>query len=223
MRNSPSNVNPRCCVQKVGEVFTHDSLLKFKPIVDIDEVSPSEEEDAAQQALHNTSLNQDKWNDMTDVLSTYRARNRSTKPPNEQRLLDAAKLQLQDVSDNGNSNDQDEEEEEEEEEEENTPRIRAPRNSKSDGTISPQTAKYYSDCWKEAIERAKERFRRFIILHNLFPDRDNHLQDAATILSKIVADEKSTGKPFNASTYFLPFIRDFILLYIYLYRLYANP
>jgi hypothetical protein len=53
---------------------------------------------------------------------------------------------------------------------------------------------YYPSCWRESIDRAKEKFRHFTMLYNLFPGRDNHLQDAARILSKIVAEEKSDGK-----------------------------
>jgi hypothetical protein len=35
------------------------------------------------------------------------------------------------------------------------------------------------------------------MLYNLFPSRDAHLQDAARILSKVIADERSDEKVFN--------------------------
>jgi len=52
--------------------------------------------------------------------------------------------------------------------------------------------KYYSSSgvWATAITKAKEVFRRFTMLSNLFPLRDSHLQDAAGILSKVIADLK---------------------------------
>lgn len=61
---------------------------------------------------------------------------------------------------------------------------------KSDG--NPKVLKYYSSAgaWVTAISKAKEVFRRFTMLYNLFPLRDSHLQDAARVLSKVVADLK---------------------------------
>lgn len=72
----------------------------------------------------------------------------------------------------------------------------------------PKTAGYYPECWREAIDRAKEQFRRFVMLYNLFPSRDAHLQDAARILSKVIADERSEGKPFNPSRSLISIIYD---------------
>jgi len=41
------------------------------------------------------------------------------------------------------------------------------------------------------------------MLYNLFPGRDIHLQDAAVILSRIVAKEKSEGKKFHPGKFFI--------------------
>ena len=66
----------------------------------------------------------------------------------------------------------------------------------------PTTAKFYSGAWKAAINEAKMAFRRFTILHNLFPTRDSHLQDAAAILSKVISDMKRKGTRFTTGEYF---------------------
>jgi hypothetical protein len=136
--------------------------------------------------------------DLTDVLQDHRARNRANKPPDQEQLLAAANRQLQGVS-NENEEDDDEEDDDEEEHEEETAdgSIRAQRHSKSNGEAKPTTARYYPGAWRVAIIKAKTLFRRFVVLHNLFPLRDLHLQDAATILSKTIADLKSKATEDN--------------------------
>lgn len=129
----------------------------------------------------------------------HRTRNRANKPPSEQQLLDAARYQLWDAAradtDPKCDGPQEDAEDEEESVESYETRTRARRHKPKDP--DPKTAAYYPSCWRESIDRAKEKFRRFTMLYNLFPGRDNHLQDAARILSKIVAEEKSDGKRFH--------------------------
>ena len=48
----------------------------------------------------------------------------------------------------------------------------------------------------------------FVMLYNLFPSHDAHLQDAARILSKVIANERSKGKPFNPSKHLVSIIYD---------------
>ena len=84
---------------------------------------------------------------------------------------------------------------EDEDEDEGTPKMRVRRRKLEEA--DPKTARHYPECWREAIDRGKEQFRRFVMLYNLFPSRDAHLQDTARILSKVIADEKSDGKLFN--------------------------
>ena len=127
-----------------------------------------------------------------DILDDHRAQNRPNKPPSQQQLLNAAKRQLQgasntDVSDVDNNED----------EEEGTCQVHAHQHKPAE--VDPKTAGHYPKCWREAIDHAKELFRHFIMLYNLFPNRDTHLQDAARILSKVIANERSDGKPFNPS------------------------
>ena len=140
-----------------------------------------------------------------DVLNDYRERNRPNKPPSQQQLLNAAQRQLQgtgnrDISDLDSSADNNEDGEE------GTRRTHARRHKPEEA--NPKTAGHYPECWREAIDRAKEQFRRFVMLYNLFPSRDAHLQDAARILSKVIADERSEGKLFNPSRFLFPIIYD---------------
>jgi hypothetical protein len=113
---------------------------------------------------------------------------------------DAARRQLQ-HTDNTDLSDADNEDEEA-----GTHRTHARRHKPAEA--NPKTAGHYPECWREAIDRAKEQFRRFIMLYNLFPGRDAHLQDAARILSKVIADERSEGKPFNPSKHLVFIIND---------------
>jgi hypothetical protein len=175
-----------------GDIFiSNKSLPKFKFIADIIQVDgapPSEDDEAAQHALREEGVEPDS---ARDVLDDHRARNRPNKPPSQQQLLNAAKRQLQgtdnaDVSDVDNNED-----------EEGTRRTHTRRHKPAE--TDPKTAGHYPECWREAIDRAKEQFRRFVMLYNLFPSRDTHLQDAARILSKVIADERSEEKLFNPS------------------------
>ena len=50
---------------------------------------------------------------------------------------------------------------------------------------NPKTAGHYPECWREATDQAKEKFQCFVMLYNLFPNLDAHLQDAARILVKV--------------------------------------
>ncbi|KAF8804083.1 hypothetical protein BYT27DRAFT_7259532 [Phlegmacium glaucopus] len=150
---------------------------------DINENSPSEDEAAAGRALRreevifgNAGSNGDA-NDTRDVLNDHRARNRPNKPPNEQQLLNAAKHQLQGPN--------------------NSSTHMSDVEAEGDTGDEEEGTGYYPDCWREAIDRAKEKFRCFTMLYNLFPGHDDHLRDAAMILSKIVAEEKSEGKMFH--------------------------
>jgi hypothetical protein len=129
------------------------------------------------------------WDDARDILVDHRSRNRPNKPPSQQQLINAAKHQLRSTpSANGTDNN---------EEEEETRQTHSRRHKPEEP--NPKTAGHYPECWREAIDRSKEQFRRFLMLYNLFPSRDTHLQDAARILSKVIEDEKSKGKPFNPS------------------------
>lgn len=143
----------------------------------------------AQQALRppGNRGEMQQWEDLTDVLQQHRVQNRANNAPKERQLLDAAKQHLQVTSagsdnededrDNINNNDDDDDDNE-------------PSKTKFDR--NPKVLKYYSSSgvWVTAISKAKEVFRRFTMLYNLFPLRDSHLQDAARILSKAIADMK---------------------------------
>jgi hypothetical protein len=166
-------------------------LFNFKSLADIDEASPSEDEATAQRALRADR----ELGDERDVLDDHRMRNRANKPPNEEQLIEAAQLQLQgahahnaEIFENGDDGDDGDDEDDEEP-------LRSRRHKPTQP--DPRTAAYYSKCWKEAIHRAKEQFRRFVTVYNLFPSRDEDLQDATRLLAKIVADERSKGKVFS--------------------------
>ena len=100
--------------------------------------------------------------------------------------------------DSHTDNNEVEDEDEDENEDEADMRQKRGRRHKP-AEANPKTAGHYPECWREAIDRAKEQFRRFVMLYNLFPSRDAHLQDATRILSKVIADERSDGKLFNPS------------------------
>jgi hypothetical protein len=160
------------------------------------------------------------------VVNDHRARNRANKPPSQQRLLDAAKKQLGVSNGEGiigeHNEGDDEEDEDDDDDDEDTSRTRAVRHSKSDGTAKPTTARYYPGSWGMAINEAKTDFRRFTMLHNLFPLRDSHLADAAMILSKVITGMKSKDTMFDQSKflYLLSVILTFSPL---LYRLHPEP
>lgn len=147
------------------------------------------------------------WVDLNDVLQQHRVRNKANKPPKEQQLLDAARRQLEDTGADSDNDDEDKDKDKDGDDNEST--------TKSDG--NPKTLKYYSSSgvWVTAITKAKEVFRRFTMLHNLFPLRDSHLQDAAMILSKVIADlkEEDTTLIFDPSKFFYyNLFIDFIIL-----------
>ena len=146
---------------------------------------------------------------------------RANKPPSQEHLLDAARHQSQTYSDtgkdrearggeggeneNGGENEENEEDDAEDEaaEEGEGCRRRATRNSKSGGIISAKTAGYYPASWRAAIDRAKEHFRHYTFLKNLFPFRELDLVDAEEILSKIIADMKARKKIFDPSKFLI--------------------
>ncbi len=176
---------------------------------DIDENSLIEDEEPAHQALQDGNPESDK---ARDILDDHRKRNRANKPPNEQLLLNAAKRQLGGTHNTHSDVDDDVDDvsnvdgtgdtagEKEDDENENACRRRARR--KKPDEPDPKTAGYYPNCWREAIDRAKELFRRYTILYHLFPGRDEHLRNAAWLLSKVVADERSEGKLFDEGKFF---------------------
>jgi len=178
-----------------GSLASFSKFIYLSAILDIDEESPSEADEAAQQALHN----QAEWGDVTDLLQQHRARNRANKPPNEQRLLDAARQQL-----NGTCADSDKEEDDDNNDDDDNESPSPQTNL--DGNRDPKALKYYSSSgvWVTAITKAKGVFRRFTMLYNLFPLRDSHLQDAATILSKVIEDlkEEDTTLVFDRRKFF---------------------
>ena len=193
----------------------------FKFIADIDEASPSEDEEAAQRALHGAEggyvqpegsvfkfiVNKKtqlmfiadrsehvESGNARDILHDHRAKNRPNNAPDQQKLFNAARRQLRGTG-NADVSDFDSNPDNNEDEEEGTQRMRARRHKQDEA--GPRTAGHYPECWREAIDRAKEQFRRFIMLYNLFPSRDAHLQDATRILSKVIADERSNEKVFD--------------------------
>jgi hypothetical protein len=139
----------------------------------------------------------------TDVLQQHRVRNRANNPPKEQRLLDAARQQ---ISSTGTGSDM--EDENENDKNGDNEGDACGDDSESAGKLdgNPKVLKYYSSAgaWVTAIGKAKEMFRRFTMLYNLFPLRDSHLQDAARILSKAVADlkEEDPTLMFDQSRFF---------------------
>ena len=153
--------------------------------------------------------------DIIDVVADHQVRNRPNKPPNQQRLFKAAQQQLflfdtdldgdegEEPGDKPARVDQDEnnnENEDDDGDEEGPTRTRAVRHSKSTGIIKPTTANYYSHSWKAALVQAKYEFRRYIILHNLFPLRDLHLSDAASLLSQVITGMKAKEPTFFDSS-----------------------
>jgi len=190
-----------------GSLASFSKFIYLSAILDIDEESPSEADDAAQQALRISPDDQAEiqWGNVTDVLQQHRARNRANKPPNEQRLLDAARQQL-----NGTGTDSDKEDDDNGDDDSES------LSSKTNSDGNPKALKYYSSsgAWVTAITKAKEVFRRFTMLYNPFPLRDSHLQDAARILSKVIADlkEEDTTLIFDRRKFFHYIL--FIILYL---------
>jgi hypothetical protein len=187
MYSSPrqSNYHPRLSQSprlRAEGLITYINIFIYWPAtLDIDEEFPSETDEAAQRALRSITPETDlRWENVTDVLQEHRARNRVNKPPKDQVLLDAVERQVagtvsDEEHDDGRDNGDDED-----------------GHPKTNSNADPKALKFYSSSgtWVTAITKAKEVFRRFTILFNLFPLRDPHLQDAAGILSKVIADLK---------------------------------
>lgn len=181
------------------------NLSKFIAVINDTSLSGLVDVEAVQHASRGRQEErQEERNDARDILDDHHAKNRPNNPPSQQLLINAARRQLRSTPDadadtnasnvGGGTDDN--------EDEEGGPSPKRSGRHKPEEANS-KTAGHYPACWREAIDRSKEQFRRFVMLYNLFPNRDTHLQDAARILSKVIADERSEGKPFNPSRSFV--------------------
>jgi hypothetical protein len=123
-----------------------------------------------------------------DILATHRKKNKANHPPDERQLLKAAQNQVAFVDLDTMGTDADDEEGSDEDEEGLDQRAR--RHSKSMGIVSPTSLKFYEGSWAEALKMAKLRFRRYVIIHNGFSTREEHLQEAAQIIARVIEDMK---------------------------------
>jgi hypothetical protein len=71
------------------------------------------------------------------------------------------------------------------------PGCRARRHSKSTGQPKPTSLEYYPSTWREALITSKLKYRRFMVLYDAFPSREDDIQQATQIISQVVQDMKS--------------------------------
>ena len=169
--------------------------------LEIDEQSPDEDERQALAVIRQQSRIQSPQPAAIDVLVEHQRRNRVVCLPTEERLRAVAQQQLY----GGNNLDVDghspepntPEDDSEDEDEESGSSGRARRHTKSDGSALPTTLRFYHDNWKVAIEEAKRRFRGYILLQNAFPTRDEHLHEAAHILTEVIEEMKNEEAIFD--------------------------
>ena len=164
-------------------------------VLEIDEQSPDEDERQALAVIRQRSRTQSPQPSATDVLVEHQRRNRVVGLPTEERLRAAAQQQLY----GGNNLDVDGHTPEPEDgsEDEEPASGRAQRHSKSNGSAIPTTLRFYRDNWKVAMEEAKRRFRGYVLLQNAFPTRDEHLHEAAHILTEVIEEMKNEEKIFD--------------------------
>lgn len=74
---------------------------------------------------------------------------------------------------------------------------RARRHSKSTGEPRPTSLEYYNGNWREALKIAKGKYRRFMVIHNAFPSREDDIQEVRQIISQVVEDMKSEDAIFD--------------------------
>jgi len=126
--------------------------------------------------------------DARDVLADHRKKNKATRAPTNDNLIAAAHRQINidiasepgDDADDENGEDSDGDQ----------PGCRARRHSKSTGEPKPTSLEYYPLTWREALTTAKLKYRRFMVLHNAFPSRDDDIQQARQIIFQVVEDMK---------------------------------
>jgi hypothetical protein len=58
--------------------------------------------------------------------------------------------------------------------------------------VDPKCLKYYTGSWFEALKTAKIQFRRYTIIYNGFPTREEHLPEAAQIIARVIEDMKDS-------------------------------
>lgn len=98
-----------------------------------------------------------------DILENYRSRNRTVRPPDPQQLAVAAANQGNLDGEDNNCTDESDTEE---------GHKRAARNSKNPGALpKPTDLGYYPPGWKSLLVKAKERWRRYVVTENPFPNR----------------------------------------------------
>ncbi|KAJ3511641.1 hypothetical protein NLJ89_g3985 [Agrocybe chaxingu] len=165
--------------------------------MEVDEVSPSEDERNAETFLKETADD----TSTHDVLDDHHQKNRPNRPP-QAAHLEAARMHQEGLGQCrietavplgpwGND-------ESSSDEEEVIVREHAKRHSKSCGkSPKPTTLKYYRSGLKIAIENAKKKFRGYVALNNAFPKRSAHLKDAAYRLSQQIADCEEEGFDFT--------------------------
>ena len=186
----------------------------------IDEVSPSEDERAAEAFLRNGPPSvvdnmvryfvQNTIQLMSDiqeedaphnVLAQHHTKNRSNKPPELSRLstasLHQANIHGRNSKDNTLAQDSDEENQDEDQ-------ARATRHSKSNGEAKDDTMAYYKGTpWWGILMKAKLKYRRHIALNHGFPDREEYLCDAHDILLEEIEEFKAENGVLDSKFYLL--------------------
>jgi hypothetical protein len=215
-------------ILKVSTYFLSIILTKLVfPELQIDEVSPSEDERAAESFLRNgsahvvddlvryfvqnviqlTSSIQEE-SAPRNVLAQYHRKNHSNKPPELSRLSTAALHQAnkhgQDRKDNTLAQESDDEDQDDD-------KGRAARHSKSNGEAKPDTMAYYKGTpWWAILTKAKLKYRRHIALNHGFPDRDEFLCDAHDILLEEIEEFKGENGILDST--FIYFIYTHLLI-----------
>ena len=133
-----------------------------------------------------------------DVLARHHQKNPSNRPPQLNRLSNAAMYQMNNRKRNNTAQENDVDAETEESSGEQV-RTRAPRHSKSIGEAKPDTLAYYKGTsWSSILIRAKAKYARHIALYHGFPDRDEHLAEATKILTGTIEEYKNEGNIIDA-------------------------
>ncbi|KAF9528317.1 hypothetical protein CPB83DRAFT_932321 [Crepidotus variabilis] len=196
---------------------SHQPNLPFLRPDEIDEQSPSKDERQAEAVVQRSQDNLPVVPPSTDVVSEHRQRNRANQPPSEERLLAAARKQLQSHEGSESEDETDimtvapgggppEDNRDcrrtppaDEDENPNPGRFRRARNSLNTGnTSSPNNLAYYPEMWKAAMQDAKLVFDKIILLETGFPTKEADLALASQCLSSVIAEFRDQGRVFEA-------------------------
>lgn len=126
-------------------------------------------------------LANNKQSEPVAVMPAYRNKNHGPPLPKPQALRPSA-VHDSDASDANSEDDNSETKP--------TLKRRASRQTKEP---NPQSLGYYPPAWKYVLIQAKRKWQYHVAVRNPFPDREEHLGEAETVLARAISDYEADG------------------------------